>query len=292
MADYSIDYLNRLKVAIDDFADAFDAWMETQVESDHMGSRGMFPTVWAKQDADPIAIRSLELRVAEAAGLAARAVSVTGAYIMVAGMGALDPVTNWFTMASPKAVLTPQDIRTTAASVRGRLNALLAEAEAEKDSETPGFAPSQLHPIIWAAAAAHWTTHQYRVAVREASEALTSHWRTKLGREDIDGTPFWQETLSHGEPAPGRPKLAWPGDGADKTVKSMRGGLEPLAKGLADLASGLSLTVRNPTTHSRAELTEQEGLERLAAYSYLARMLDLCEIRRADEPVPPDPSAD
>jgi hypothetical protein len=64
----------------------------------------------------------------------------------------------------------------------------------------------------------------------------------------------------------------------------MRGGLEPLAKALNGLATGLNLAVRNVTTHTREELTEQEGMERLAAYSYLARMLDQCEVRRVDEP--------
>lgn len=281
MADYSIDYLRRLKGAIEDFELAFEEWMETQVESDHLSSRGMFPTVWAKDGVHLGEVRKREMRVAEAAGFAASAVSVTGSYIMVAGMGALDPVTNWFTMSKPKAVLAPQDIRTTAASVKGRLSAMMAEAEAAENSKSPGFAPSHLHRLVWTAAAAHWTTHQYRVAVREASEALTAHWRTKLSREDTDGTPFWQQTLSKGDPTPGRPKLLWPGEDDDKTVGSVRAGLEPLAKGLADLASGLNLTVRNPTTHSRAELSEQEALERLAAYSYLARMLDECEIRRA-----------
>jgi hypothetical protein len=259
VAEYSVDYLKRLKAAIEDFEVAFEEWMGTQVEGDLMGSRGVFPTVWAKDDADSVEVRKSELRVAEAAGAAATAVGVTGAYIVVAGLGALDPVANWFTMSAPKAVFTAHDIRSTAANVKGRLNSMLAEAEAKKESDAPGFAPSQLHRLIWTAAAAHWTTHQYRVAVREAAEALTSHWRTKLGREDVDGTPFWQQTLSHGEPTPGRPKLKWPGDADDKTVKSMRGGLEPLAKGLADMASGLNLTVRNPTTHSRFELSEQEG---------------------------------
>lgn len=247
-----------------------------------MESRGLFPTVWAAEDADPATVRKLELRVAEAAGAAATAVSVTGACIMVAGLGALDPVSNWFTMSSPKAVFAPHDIRTTAANVKGRLNAMLAEAEAAEESDAPGFAPSRLHRLVWAAAADHWTTHQYRVAVREAAEALTSHWRARLGREDVDGTPFWQHTLSIGEPSPGKPKLVWPGDADDKTVRSMRAGLEPLAEGLADVASGLNLTVRNPTTHSRAELSEEEGLERLAAYSYLARMLDQCEVRETE----------
>ncbi|MEV0809698.1 hypothetical protein [Micromonospora sp. NPDC050200] len=46
--------------------------------------------------------------------------------------------------------------------------------------------------------------------------------------------------------------------------------------------TGLNLTVRNVTTHTRHELTEQEGMKRLAAYSYLARLLDKSEIRRAE----------
>ncbi|MFC8838653.1 TIGR02391 family protein [Streptomyces griseoincarnatus] len=63
----------------------------------------------------------------------------------------------------------------------------------------------------------------------------------------------------------------------------MRGGLAPLAGALNNLATGLNLTVRNVATHTRDELTEQEGMERLAAYSYFARLLDQCEVRRAEE---------
>lgn len=106
-------------------------------------------------------------------------------------------------------------------------------------------------------------------------------WKEKLGRNDVDDTVFWQQTLSPGEPEVGRPKLAWPGDPADKTVRSMRGGLEPLAKALNSLATGLNLTVRNVTTHTRDELSEQKAMERLAAYSYLARLLDRCDVRTA-----------
>ena len=65
-------------------------------------------------------------------------------------------------------------------------------------------------------------------------------------------------------------------------MKSMRGGLEPLGKALNALATGLNLTVRNVTTHTRTELSEQEAMERLAAYSYLARLLDQCETESAD----------
>ncbi len=102
------------------------------------------------------------------------------------------------------------------------------------------------------------------------------HWKAKLGRHDVDDTVFWQQTLAQDAPVPGRPRLAWPGEATNKTVKSMRGGLGPLA-------TGLNLTVRNVTTHTQLELSEQEALERLGAYSYFARLLDECEVARADE---------
>ena len=282
MAIQNADYLRRLLSAVGEFERAFDRWMETQVESDHMRARGLFPTVWAKDGQDEGNIRRLELDVAEAAGAAARAVAVTGAGMVIAGIGAIDPIANWSLMSAPKALIAPQDIRTTAATVRGRLRTMIDEANAASESGVPGFAPSALHPTIWTAAAAHWTTHQHRLAVAQAAEALTLDWRARLGRSDVDGTEFWQQTLSPGDPEPQKPKLAWPGDPADKTVKSMRGGMEPLAKALNLLATGLNLTVRNVTTHSRDELGEQEGMERLAAYSYLARLLDTCEIRPAE----------
>jgi hypothetical protein len=269
--------------AVERFEETFGRWMETQEGSDHIQTRGLYPTVWTKEGQDQTAVRTLELDVAEAAGAAARAVAVTGASMRVAGLGVVDPIENWSLMSAPRAIFTPQEVRATAARVRGRLSTMISEAEEAAESATPGFAPSELHEVIWTAAAAHWTTHQYRVAVREASEALTVHWKERLGRNDVTDTSFWQQTLSGGEPEPGKPKLAWPGPAEDQTAKSMRGGLAPLAGALNNLATGLNLTVRNVATHTRDELTEQEGMERLAAYSYFARLLDQCEVRRAKE---------
>lgn len=148
MTDHSVDYLRRLHAAVDDFSAAFDDWMATQVESDMVTSRGLLPTVWVADGQDSREVRALELRVAETAGGAARAVSVTGAYIIVAGAGALDPITNWSMMASPKAMLSPHDVRSAAANVKGRLATMIAESEAA-ESGIPGFAPSQMHPLIW-----------------------------------------------------------------------------------------------------------------------------------------------
>lgn len=286
MAIYGVDFLNRLLSAVGRFEAAFERWMATQVESDHMSAGGLLPTVWVKDGQHEANVRKLELDLAEAAGEASRATAITGAAIRVAGIGAIDPISNWSLMSAPKALLAPQDIRTTTATIRGRLKAMIADAEATSDGQPPGFAPSQLHPIIWSAAADHWTTHQYRVAVREAAEALTVEWKARLSRTDVEDTPFWQQSLSPGDPELGRPKIAWPGDPADKTSKSMRGGLVHLAQSLNSLATGLNLTVRNVATHTRDELSEQDAMERLAAYSYLARLLDQCEIRRAEPDQP------
>ena len=283
MSEYSVDYLRRLQAAVDRFGVVFNAWMETQSESTLMETRGLFPTVSVKEGQDENVVRRLELDVAEAAGLAARAVAVTGTYIVVAGFGAVDPIANWSIMSEPKAVIAPRDVRMTAANVRGRLDSMILDAESSTDSQLPGFSPAQFHKVVWAGAAAHWTTHQYRVAVREAAEGLTVHWKQKLRRNDVDDTVFWQQTLSPGAAEPGKPKLAWPGEGTDKTTRSMRGGLGPLAKSLNDLATGLNLTVRNVTTHTRDELSEQEAMERLAAYSYLARLLDHCRIEHHED---------
>lgn len=265
MSDYGIDYLRRLLAAVGEFERAFDSWMQTQVESDHMSARGLFPTTWTKEGQDPASVAELELEVARTAGAAARAVQVTGAHTYVAGLGAIDPIANWSTMSAPKAPISPRDIRACAATVRGRLEAMITEAEAAAESSVPSFSPANLHPLIWSAAAAHWTTHQYRVAVREAAEALVVDWKTKLKRHDVKSdTTFWQQTLSDGDPKPGVPKLVWRGDPESATASNMRGGLGPLAKALNDLATGLNLTVRNVCTHTRDELSEQEAMERLS----------------------------
>lgn len=148
MAKYGADYLTRLLDAVAGFQNAFEAWMETQVESDHMSARGLFPTVWTREGEDEATVRALELAVAEAAGLAASTVAVTGAYIGVQGLGAIDPIANWSMMRNPKAFLSPQDVRTTAATVRGRLQAMLADADADADAEAaadPMCPPSHRH---------------------------------------------------------------------------------------------------------------------------------------------------
>ena len=278
MSNYTPDYLSRLLSAVEEFQSALDTWLATQNQSDMLASRGVFPTAWTKNDADAATVHHHEMELARAAGLASVAVAVTGAYVVVGGVGPVDPIANWSTVSGPKPLFSPRELQTTTAAVLGRLEAMIATAHEETETGQPAFSPAQLHPVVWTGAAAHWTSHQYRVAVREAAEALTQHWKSQLERKDVDDTVFWQQTFATGSAQSNWPRLQWPGDATDKTVKSLRGGVGPLTQGLQGLASGLSLSVRNPTTHSRDELPEQEAMERLAAYSFLARLLDQCEI--------------
>lgn len=283
MTEYSVEYLKRLRDSVTEFESAFNAWMATQVEKDGLSYSGLMPTVWTKEEADAATVKRLELDVARTSGLASSAVSVTGAYINVAGQPPLDPIASWFIMSQPKALISPRDVRLTAASVKGRLESMIIDAEFEGEDAAPTFSPACLHKVVWGSAAEQWTAHHYRIAVREAAEGLTLFWRKNLGRMDVDGRKFWQQTLSPGEPKKGQPKLVWPGDAADMSVKSIQNGLCPLATSLKELAEGLASTVRNATTHTTSELSEQEAMERLAAYSYLARLLDECEVRLAEE---------
>lgn len=69
--------------------------------------QGLLPTVWRREGVSDADIRQREVALAEVAGLAAIAVDITGARIVVQGLGALDPLSNWSTMTQPKAVFSP-----------------------------------------------------------------------------------------------------------------------------------------------------------------------------------------
>lgn len=69
----------------------------------------------------------------------------------------------------------------------------------------------------------------------------------------------------------GKPRLRWPGDDVDLTVKAMR-------SGMLQFSQGCFMAIRNPATHGTNEATAQEALEQLAVLSTLARWVDHCEL--------------
>jgi hypothetical protein len=56
---------------------------------------------------------------------------------------------------------------------------------------------------------------------------------------------------------------------ADRTVKSMRGGLQPLAIGLKELVTGVQLAVRTPQGTPKLSSVSSTGLGRLAAWLFV-----------------------
>jgi hypothetical protein len=109
--------------------------------------------------------------------------------------------------------------------------------------------------------------------VAAAGDTLAAHVKTITTRNDVPETALWQETVSSSGAAPGKPRLRWPGDPANRDVKTMN-------EGLRQFAPGVQMTIRNPAAHG-LELSEQEALERLAVLSLLARWVDECNLEEA-----------
>jgi len=85
-AQYTPEYLAALRRGVERFEEAFNSWMDTQSETDRMFMPRLVERVFTKKEADPKDVRRRELAVAEAAGLAAKAVQVTGSYMVVQGL--------------------------------------------------------------------------------------------------------------------------------------------------------------------------------------------------------------
>lgn len=260
------DYLRALAAAVEEFRDSLAEFLELHVENVGLGgvARGIAPAVFPRDDADPAEIARRHAKVSQAAGLAAAAVPLTGITMMVQGAGALDPITNWQTITRPKPLLEAGDILGLCDQAIGRLKGLILQAEAERP---PTIGAEAMHPAVWGAAARLWRDGHFRQAVAAAAEAVVLMVKSRTGRNDIAETAMWQEAFSDKDPQPGKPRLRWPGDPADRDVSSMNAGLR-------QFAPGVQMTIRNTAVHGVTELGEQLALEQLAALSLLARWLD------------------
>ena len=234
--------------------------------------RGFVPAVWPRDDASPDAIIAARERVDEAAGRAGSAAGFTNAYFNVQGAGIVDPIASWHTITQPKPLLEPENILSACGLMLGRLDEKIAAAEA---GVSPGIDPETLHPLVWGAARSLWRDEHYRLAVVAAAEAIVGQLKTRTGRNDKSDTALWQETFSDAPPLPGKPRLRWPGDPYDQTVKSMNAGLR-------QLAPGLQLTIRNVATHNQTELRPADAMERIAALSLLAKWGGALRARRGE----------
>lgn len=184
------------------------------------------------------------------------------------GAGKIDPFVNWSAFLRPKPVLEASDVRGCIRRATGRLEGLLARAEA---LAAPDLVPANFHSLVWAAAQRLWNDGHLPQAVAAAAEAVSGQMKQLTGRNDRPDTSLWQQAFSEKDPIEGSPRLRWPGNSADQGVRSMNDGLR-------QFAPGVNMVIRNPATHGNGDLSRQDALERLAALSVLAKFVDKCTV--------------
>ena len=188
--------------------------------------------------------------------------------VLSRNMEEIDPIADWLKITEAGSNLRPSIVFDACDQTIGRLEAMARRAEANKP---PELGVRALHPLIWGAAGSTWRSGHYREAVSNAAQALVDHVKTLTNRRDVADTSIWQQAFSSSAPEAGKPRLRWPGDSADATVRSMQDGMR-------QLAPGAQMTVRNSAVHGTEQMPEQEALERLAVLSLLARWVDQCEV--------------
>jgi hypothetical protein len=264
------DYLQAISDAVAEFRSALVGFLKLH-EVNEFVARGIAPAVFPKDKAKPADIALLQTAVSQAAGRASAATSLTGSWIMVQGVGRVDPIAAWFSMTQPHPVLEAGDVLNACDQMIGQLASMILKAKAEAP---PTIGAEAMHPLIWGPAGPLWRDHHYRQAVGAAAEALVAQVKVRTGRNDVPETALWQEVLSDKTPEVGKPRLRWPGDPKDRDVRNM-------TDGLRQFAPGVQMLIRNTVIHGTSELQQQPALERLATLSLLATWISQCELDEA-----------
>lgn len=166
------------------------------------------------------------------------------------------------------------EIQTGVDLARRALGHLAHAAETNQHIEgtsAPTMPADSLHPLVWDAAAKLWNGKHYSAAVQRAATFLNAHVQDLTGRRDLSDSALMLQAFSPNAPEGGKPRLRWPGEDSDLTVKAMR-------IGILQFAQGCFAAIRNPATHGTAEMHPQEALEQLAILSALARWIDQCDL--------------
>ncbi|WP_051424980.1 TIGR02391 family protein [Rhodococcus pyridinivorans] len=263
-------YLRNVATAVDEFSEAFAAFMALHAVTTGLPP-GIAPAVYPKQTCPEHVALAAARKVDRAAGKAQEASAITGVKIAVEGRSAIDPIAAWGTIRQPRPLLGVDDVYTGCDQIKGHLEQMIAHAETQT---TPPMDSAAMHPLIWGAAGRLWRDGHYRLSVTSAAEALIAQVKTRTGRNDVAEAALWQETFADKPPVPGRPRLRWPGDSNDRTVKSMN-------EGLRQFTAGMQLTIRNSAAHDTGEMLQQDALERLAVLSVVARLVDQCDLIEA-----------
>jgi hypothetical protein len=143
-----------------------------------------------------------------------------------------------------------------------------------KTYRPPAPVLDQLHPTVWNAADPQWKVKHFHDAVDDAGKAVNAMLQAKVGRNDASEGPLVESTFSPHPPKTGEPRLRFPNIADAKTRDSMTAGVHRFGVGCFK-------AIRNPLGHLPTEqhdITPQEALEQLAAWSQFARWIDRAEV--------------
>ncbi|MCZ2857741.1 TIGR02391 family protein [Blastococcus sp. VKM Ac-2987] len=138
--------------------------------------------------------------------------------------------------------------------------------------DAPTLNAGHLHPWVWEGARSMWQSGHFRQAVVDAAKRINAETQNKLTTRASSETDLTNQAFSDDLPKTDRPRLRLPEDDDGKTAKSMR-------RGIRAYAEGCFAAIRNPAAHDDLdEMTEDEALEQLAAFSVLARWIDRAKV--------------
>lgn len=157
----------------------------------------------------------------------------------------------------------------------GHLQTKAETAEFITGTTAPTMAADAMAPLVWDAASRLWDDGHHGQAVQRAATFLNAHVQDLVGRHDVSDSTLMAQVFSPSPPEVGKPRLRWPGEDSNLTVKAMR-------QGILQFAQGCFMAIRNPATHGTDEANRQEALEQLAVLSTLARWIDQCELVKAE----------
>jgi hypothetical protein len=154
------------------------------------------------------------------------------------------------------------------------------EARRRMRPDSPDLTAEQFHPWVWEAAAPLWYAGSRQEAIHAAARSVNARMQQKRGHHDKSDSGLCREFFSLDPPAPGRPRLRFPGYAPSDSTRRSR------QQGAMDFGAGCFEGIRNPAAHKHAlVLSEQVALEQLAAFSLLARWIDECEVETVDADV-------
>jgi len=106
----------------------------------------------------------------------------------------------------------------------GQLATAAESAQYITGTSAPTMAADSLHPLVWDAASKLWHDEHHGAAVQRAATFLNAHVQDLTGRRDVSDSTLMAQVFSANPPEQDKPRLRWPGDDKDLTVKAMRAG--------------------------------------------------------------------